>query len=67
MNIIDFLLEPLKDNIVNKLLNELSEYIGGDINSMVAFAIMLLCSIVIMSCKTQEFISNYFRKMLDMR
>ena len=67
MNIIDFLLEPLKDNIVNKLLNKLAEYIGDDINSMVAFTVMILCSIAIMSCKTQDFISNYFRKMLDMR
>jgi len=65
MNIINFLLEPLKDNIVNKLLNKLTEYIGDDINSMVAFTVIVICNVAIMSCKTQEFISNYFRKMLD--
>lgn len=59
------LFDILIDNPINKLMNQLSDYIHLDESRFIGFCILTVCSVVVMSNWMQRYVQRYFRILLN--
>ena len=52
-------------NILNILLEPLNKYISNSISSIIAFMILVICSVIILSYSVQRVVQWYFNTLLD--